>query len=190
MLIPFGVLSAAGAGGIPFESDYELIESTILTSNQASVTFSSLGTYSSTYKHLQIRAVVKTNGLFDSDAIRLRFNSDTGSNYAYHTLVGNGSSVTSTAATSQTGAGFGLSGASKYTGAPFGSFIMDILDVYATKNKTIRLLTGYNFTDDKLIALRSSVWLNTASVTTLTLNPVDGTNLLTGSRFSLYGIRG
>jgi hypothetical protein len=53
---PLGILSAAGAGG-GVAGDYELISSEILGTTAASVTFSSLGDYSSTYKHLQIRAV-------------------------------------------------------------------------------------------------------------------------------------
>ena len=56
MPIPLGFFAAAGAvaGG-----SYDLLETTILSSNAASVTFSNLNNYAADYQHLQIRAVVK-----------------------------------------------------------------------------------------------------------------------------------
>jgi hypothetical protein len=82
-LFPLGILSAAGAGGVG--ATYELIESQILGSNQSSITFSSLATYASTYKHLQIRAAGKGSGnSFEETNVNLRFNGDTGSNYSAH----------------------------------------------------------------------------------------------------------
>ena len=42
-------------------SSFDLIQTYTLSSNQASVTFSNLGDYSSTYKHLQLRMVAKSN---------------------------------------------------------------------------------------------------------------------------------
>jgi hypothetical protein len=70
---PLGILSAAGAGGGgPLASDYELISTQILTSPQSSITFSSLGTYSSTYKHLQVRAVARSTRCYYKHGV-LRF---------------------------------------------------------------------------------------------------------------------
>jgi hypothetical protein len=90
MLIPFGILSAAGAGG-GVAGDYELISSEILGTTAASVTFSSLGDYSSTYKHLQIRAVVRHSAADNENYTTITFN---GSDFVEtHYLVGLGSSV-------------------------------------------------------------------------------------------------
>lgn len=185
MLIPYGILSAASSG-----SSFELIESQVLGSTAASITFSSLGAYSSVYKHLQLRLIARSNGPFGDDAIRFRFNSDTGSNYTYHVLSGNGSAVASGAATSQTGT-FPVQIAGSSSAANiFGGGVIDILDPYATtKNKTIRGFSGLTGAAN-LILLRSGAWLNTASVTTITLTPIDGSTFNVGSRFSLYGIKG
>jgi hypothetical protein len=39
------------------------------------------------------------------------------------------------------------------------------------------------------IELRSGLWMNTASVTSITIAPLVGTQLVQNSRFSLYGVR-
>jgi hypothetical protein len=187
MLIPFGVLSAAGVSG--FDSDYELIASEILGSSQTSVTFSSLGTYSSTYKHLQIRYTGRSDGPNADDTLRVRFNSDTGSNYVFHQLGGSSTTVFSSALTSQTGTYPAQFAGSAAAANIFGSGVIDILDPYsASKNTTVRGLAGITG-GVNLVLLRSGLWVNTASITTITIDADTGTNLVAGSRFSLYGIR-
>jgi hypothetical protein len=181
MLIPFGILSAAGIG-----SDYELIESQILGSAAASVTFSGLGTYSSVYKHLQLRALARTTRAAATDGGFVRFNGDTGSNYASHVLYGDGSSVLSGASASQAQMAIVNTVGNTATANVFVPNVMDILDAYSsTKNKTVRALNGIS-----AIHLYSGLWMNTASLTSITLTTQIGPNWLAGSRFSLYGIKG
>jgi hypothetical protein len=186
-LSALGIFSAAGAGGLVAASDYELIESTILTSAAASVTFSSLGTYSSTYKHLQVRwtARATTTGSFQ---INLRFNgSSTG--YANHRVFGTGTGRFSSGESANPeirllNAFSNTSVASAFTGG-----VLDLLDSYSTtKNKTIRTLYGQR---DGLesISFVSGLWENTSSTTSLSFTAVSN-NFAIGSRFSLYGIKG
>ena len=183
-LSALGILSAAGAGGVAAVSNYELIETQILGSAQASVTFSSLGTYSSTYKHLQIRGTAKTNQGAIFDLIKVQLNGDTGNNYARHSLLGNGTSVSSGAVSSTSFVNFAAQG--NTTANVFGGFVFDILDAYSTtKNKTTRALAGVTE-----IRLSSGLWANTASITSVTLSPEFGSLFIAGSRFSLYGIKG
>jgi hypothetical protein len=189
-LFPLGILSAAGAGGVAGET-YELIETQILGSAQSSVTFSSLATYASTYKHLQIRAAGKGSGnSFEETNVNLRFNGDSGSNYSYHFLNGLGSSATSGAGTSATLMNVGKFADSGVATAIFGAIVIDILDSYSTtKYKTVRSLYGkYSSASYPRLGLYSGNWMNTNSLTSIEVLP-DG-NFVTGSRFSLYGIRG
>jgi hypothetical protein len=188
MLIPFGVLSAA-AGGAPgpvVPSDYELISTNILAGAASSVTFSSLGDYSSTYKHLQVRATLRVNDSSGVGNLFMRLNGDTGNNYAWHFLRGNGSSVTSGATTSTNYMQVGLVPYANQTG--FYASVIDLLDPYAAKNKTLRALSG-GATGTNLIDLDSGLWLNTASLTSLELSP-SSLSFGVGCRFSLYGIKG
>jgi len=186
MLIPFGVLSAAGAGGVA--GSYELIASEILGSAQSSITFSNLGDYSSTYKHLQIRGVTRSTRSGETDStFDVRFNGVT-SGYFWHQLRGNGSSVISEAATSATLMRLGYSTAANSAGNAFGTTVVDVLDAYSTtKNKTFRSLSG--ITNGNQISLASGSLANTNSVTSITVLDNFG-NFVAGSRFSLYGIRG
>jgi hypothetical protein len=186
MLIPLGILASSG-GAL---GDYELIETSILTSNQSSVTFSNLGTYSSTYKHLQIRFAARTASGGADDSARIRLNGDTGSNYALHQLLGTGSSVISTNAASQTGSNIGIIAGGTAPTNSFGLGVIDILDPYSTtKNTTFRALTGLPDSSN-LISLRSGLHISTAAISSITLTTASAANFAVGSRFSLYGIRG
>jgi hypothetical protein len=180
-------LSAGAGGAIPA---YDLLETQILGSNQSSITFSSLGTYSSTYKHLQIRYTARSSISGTQDgATGIRLNGDTGSNYSSHGLTGNASSVTSYNFTSQTFMFAQLMNGNTATAGAFGAGVIDLLDCYSTtKNKTLRWLTGFTGAD-AAIRLGSGAYLNTSSLTSVTID-CRGNNYLTGSRFSIYGLKG
>ena len=186
---PLGILSAAGGGVVG--GNYDLIETTILGSAASSVTFSSLATYASTYKHLQIRYVGRTNRADDNAQPVIRFNADSGSNYDYHGLEGWNNAVNSVATINASGMnlGYSFSGTSSGTNV-FGAGVVDILDAYSTtKNKTIRALNGQSSDARKFVHLNSGLWRNTSSVTSITILSSNN-DLVAGSRFSLYGIKG
>jgi hypothetical protein len=187
MLIPFGILSAAGIG-----SDYELISTTILGGAAASVTFSNLGDYSATYKHLQIRFTARsTETASNWWSMIAKINGDTGSNYAFHRLTGDGSSVASIAGSSSALPRFGYL-LTSFSGNGFNGGVMDILDPYSTtKNTTLRTLSGVTGASRNFIELNSVLWNNTASMNSIEFSiQSGGGNYATGSRFSLYGIKG
>jgi hypothetical protein len=191
-LSALGIFSAAGAGGVVAGAAYELIESFVVTgSSTTSVTFSSLGTYSSTYKHLQLRMTARTDRATVVDYVRLRFNGDSGSNYAFHNL--SGSALGGVTSNYETGTQFNLLRAASANSSAniFGAITTDILDAYSTtKNKVTRTLGGVSSSTSSEIVLASGLWSNTASITSIFCGVGGGTNFVAGSRFSLYGIRG
>ena len=75
----------AGNAPVSYATGFDLLETTTLTSNASSVSFSGLDAYSD-YKHLQLRI----NGKFSS-SVRLQLNGDTGSSYSWHQIYGDGS---------------------------------------------------------------------------------------------------
>jgi hypothetical protein len=192
-LSALGIFSAAGAGGV--QGDYELIESVILGSNQASITFSSLATYASTYKHLQIRMVARSTTAIESRLAIMRFNNDSGTNYSFHAVqaYSDGTLAVRAEGGANTSAVYAFSlPAASITSNVFGSGVVDILDAFSTtKNKTVRGLGGYMGGTPgfwQSIGLWSSAWRNTAAITSIAID-VDS-DFLAGSRFSLYGIKG
>jgi hypothetical protein len=182
------ILGVTASGIVGVDPAYELISTTLISSNTPSVTFSSLGDYASTYKHLQIRATTRVSGATAAATLVYRLNGDTASNYSSHELVGNGSTVTSGSFLS-TRAFFGVSPGSSSTANVFSSIVFDLLDPFSTtKNKTSRTLGGQ--TSNNFIYLYSGSHRSTASLTSIQIYDNGDTNFVAGSRFSLYGIRG
>jgi hypothetical protein len=196
MPIPLGVLAVAGAGGGGGAAGaYEWLETVSVGTAVASVSFSNLNsTYGTTYQHLQLRATYRTSSVVGFNDMRLRFNSDTGSNYSFHALSTGESSlvVVSTGFANQTYARMGWAAGDNNNSNVFTASVVDILDPFeTTKNKQIRALTGFMGTsgaEERMVGLLSGDWRNTGAVTTITLSPAAG-NFPVGSRFSLYGMR-
>jgi hypothetical protein len=170
---------------------YELISTTILGSAQSSVVFD-VSSYTSTYKHLQIRVVTRTDRGANEDILGIRFNGDTGSNYITHLLYGTGSTVASGSSFSggpHTYIYSGFTAAGNNTANAFSGHVVDLLDPYSTsKNTTMRQFFGQPA--GNLVGLFSGLWRNTAAVSSITLFPAIGSNFNSTSRFSLYGIKG
>jgi hypothetical protein len=181
----WGILASSGKAAGAFD----LLETIVLGTAAASVTFSNLNNYSD-YKHLQIRYTVRTSRAQSFDTMLTRLNSDSGSNYARHSLVGDGSTLSSEAATSQTSVNSVRIIGNNATANIFAAGIVDILDFgSSSKNTTLRFLTGRLETGLNEIGLTSGLWNNTAAVTTLAFIPGTGPNFVAGSRFSLYGVK-
>jgi hypothetical protein len=189
-MLLLGVVQAQASGAGPLvETDFDLLQTEILTGSQASVTFSDLNsTYGSTYQHLQIRMVVRTDRATTSDNIRARVNGDTGSNYAYHGLFANGSTVgAKSAGISQTVFDFDRAAAATASSGIFGAVVLDILDPFETsKYITFRTLGGVT---TNTINLGSGLWMDTDAMSSFSILPGSGSNFVTGSRFSLYGLK-
>jgi hypothetical protein len=162
---------------------YEPIASVVVPSGGvSSITF---GSIPQTYTHLQIRAMVLTSAQANME---VRFNEDTGANYALHQLQGNGSAASSEAQSSEVRSRICLLN-------PNASYpavsVTDILD-YTNTNKTttIRTLWGADAAaadTQARVGITSGLWNNTAAVTSILL---FATSFSQHSSFSLYGIKG
>jgi len=189
MPIPLGILSAAGFIA-PSGGSYDLLSTQILTSNQASVTFAGLAAFAANYEHLQIRTTCRTAESIGATDIVLQFNSDTTYNYSFHLLVGNGSAVNSFAGVNQSFIKGGCFASDSMSSAgTFGAGVTDILDAFnSSKFTTTRSLTGKTAPGNE-IQLFSGSWRNIAPISSIRLFPLTATTLVTGSRFSVYGLR-
>jgi hypothetical protein len=189
-LLNFQKYSSTLAGNLAFiPGAFDLLETTNITTNTASVTFSSLSAYAADYKHLQIRWVARASFSSTIMDLQMELNADTGNNYARHYLMGRGSDVISG---SQTAKEYLIRmtypGASSDANA-FGSGVVDLLDAFSSsKNTTARALSGIAQTTNPRISLDSGLWLNTAAITSIRLWS-DGSSFLAGSRFVLIGVK-
>lgn len=177
------------AGNDPFSPDSDfLIEEQVLGTAAATVTFSSIP---STYKHLQIRIVGQgSSGSYELPF--LRFNADTGSNYANHYLYSDGGTIASAAEANSSYVWAGWLSGSGIGSTNFGASVIDILDYSSTaKNKTVRSLAGMAYSNtNRRVQFASGHWRNTAAVSSITLGVLATASFSAGSRFSLYGSNG
>jgi hypothetical protein len=172
-----GIMASAAMGSK--QSSFESIAT--VTTGAGDVSFTSIP---STYKHLQLRySIVTTNA---AGVLGLRFNSDTGNNYVFHKLYGDG-----------TNAGAAGYAATSYMGIDYQGFvatypnvgIIDFVDYASTtKNKTVRSLSGA----DKNAAggnvkLSSGLWMSTAAITQIDTALQSGNTTVS---WALYGIKG
>lgn len=185
----------AGSAYVP--PAYELISTTVLSSSAACVTFAGLDTSAAAYKHLQIRYTARcSSAVAYPITVNAQLNDDsTVGNYKWHLIGGDSTAVASyngqlTPAGLFTGAAAGGSA----NASAFSANIVDFLDFASTsKNKTMRSLGGSSASSTAInneIRLYSSLWMSTAAITSIALTLTDSSNFVTGSRFSLYGLKG
>ena len=164
---------------------YDPIASTTLTSTATSVTFSDIP---GTYTDLVIAAYHNTSGTPTVDGPTMRLNSDSGSNYSVTRIQGNGSSAVSNRLSNQTYLWFGLE---SYSSSEWVTSIVQIMSYSNTNvNKTV-LAAGANA--GFLVIRGVGLWRSTSAITSVTIYCTDrgsaSTPYVSGSRFSLYGIK-
>jgi hypothetical protein len=186
---------ASGQQGA-FTTAFDSIQTiTVGSGGQSTISFTSIPT---TYTHLQIRAMSRTNyasgtGGGIENYIRVGNGSvDTGSNYTIHELAGNGSTARAGAATSQTKSLLGYSPRNADLANTFGVYVCDILD-YANTNKykTFRSFAGHsmNGSADGDVELFSGLWMSTSAINTIEISTLAATNFTQYSTIALYGIK-
>ena len=145
-----------------------------LASDDNSITFSSIP---ATYRDLILVSNAKRSTAA-SIAVYIRFNSDTGSNYSFVEMRGDGSSASSVSSTiSDLYAGW-------CDGNDFRGQVCQIMDYSATDKQTTAL-TRMQRTDRT--SAMASRWANTSAIHTISIRPSGGSFAI-GSTFSLYGV--
>jgi hypothetical protein len=168
-----------------------LATQTVAAGGAASITFSSIP---QTYKHLQIRGIVRGTNSGASAHILFRINGDSGANYSRHLILADGdNSVQSYGYAGETKASIGYSVGATSGSNMYGGFVTDILDYQNTnKNKVVKSFCGASNnsgTNYAYLTYGSSAWLNTNAVSSITIFN-ESSNLEQYSSFALYGIQG
>jgi hypothetical protein len=162
---------------MPAGSTYTPIANTTLGSAQASVTFSSLGSYT------DIVLVNQASPTSGAVSWNLTFNGDTGSNYSYTYLDGNGSAAGSGRTSNATKIVPNNNG---YMVA--GEIAMVIINIQNYSNtstfKTVLSRAGNASNGTSAVV---GLWRNTAAITSITLSASSST-FIAGSTFTIYGI--
>jgi hypothetical protein len=159
---------------------YEPITTTTLGS--ATTTFT-LNSIPATYTDLRLVLVVRDASTF---AANLRFNSDTGSNYSYTRLTGNGSSASSNQSTSNTYIGlFPCTNAAN-------TFALKTVDIFSYAGSTFKTCLVENSGDENgsgSVDRQIGLWRSTSAITSITIVNAGGANFQIGTTATLYGIK-
>lgn len=186
MLIIPGILASQRTAA----GDYESIAT--VTVGAGGAAYAEFTGIPSTYKHLQVRIISRDNrATLVTNNLFMYLNSDTGTNYSYHLLGGDGASAIADAGFTTDLMIAGVSSSAGATSGVMGVSVVDILD-YANTNKykTTRTLTGIDNNGSGVIRLWSGNWRNTAAITTLKFYASSSANLSQHSHFALYGVKG
>jgi len=162
---------------------------TVSATSVSSVTFSNIP---QDYAHLQIRALSRcthTGAGFSGNYYYA--NSDTtGTNYAWHRMVGDGSSASSYGEANANAGGGQVSATDGLSANIYAASITDIADYSKTnKFKTFKTLTGGDNNGSLgVFIFYTLLWKNTNAITSITMQAAQG-NIMQYSEFSLYGIK-
>jgi hypothetical protein len=186
-----GILDSAKTGRL---TNFTSIATVTAAGGETSLTLSSIP---STYTDLHLRIMAKDTltSTAASGGVTLTLNNDTGTNYVFHRLYGNGSSVVadgSTGGTSFAGISADMPYSQTAQANVFGVSIWDFSDYANTsKNKTLRVLSGVDWntsTTSAYARISSGLWTSTSAITSIQITPVQ-VAFAAGSTVALYGIK-
>lgn len=164
-----------------------LISRTTLSGTAASVTFNSIP---QTYQTLKLVVSARSDLAAVGDNIYLQFNADTGANYSFRRLEGNGATASSSGAASNAKYFIGgyITGANA-TASTFGSVEVTIPNYSASTNKAGSAdAANENNATTANMNMNALLWSNTSAISSLVIKLYDGTNFAANSTFSLYGV--
>ena len=163
-------------------STYEPIATQTLGSAASSVTFSSI---SGTYTDLIL--VMNVGGSVSGNAMNMTFNSDTSTNYSDTGLWGTGSSAASGRHSNASNAALSI-GIGVSTSASDTQTIVQIQNYSnSTTYKTYLSRTGNTAGSYPGTEAIVGLWRSTSAITTVSV--ACGANWVTGSTFTLYGVK-
>jgi hypothetical protein len=170
-------------------SSRTLISSQTLASSAASVTFSSI---SATYTDLVLRISARADAA--TPTVYLNFNGDTsasGTLYSHTYIRGNGSTATSSRASSNTTVEiFGGNNQSTYTANTFSNMEIYIPSYTTTTSKPMGIATVAedNNTTANFVNATAGLYRNSTALSSILIASASG-NFVSGSSFYLYGIK-
>lgn len=153
---------------------YEPIASQTLGSSAATITFSSIP---STYTDLVLIATGKTTS---GASLYMRFNSDTGTNYSYIQMTGDGSTASSNRQTNLTAATYGV----WRTTNPQYSLVQ--IQNYSNST-TYKNFLSRSYDDNGTVRAFADLWRSTAAINRIDL--IADTSYEVGCIVTLYGIK-
>jgi hypothetical protein len=161
---------------------YEPIATTTLASETANITFSSI---SSAYTDLRLVLVAMKSTAANVGA-RVQFNSDTGSNYSYTSLSGNGSAASSSRQANDVSLPLINFSVVTTTAPHMGT--LDIFSYAGSTNKTSLMSEMSDRNGSGSVNGYVGLWRSTAAINSIKIFDASARNFGVGTTATLYGI--
>ena len=158
---------------------YEPIATSTFNSTFSTVTFSGIP---STYTDLRLTV---TGTVVTNDVLRARVNGDSGTNYSYTLMYGNGTSAIADTNTARSLITMGAGGM-QTSNTTF--FTLDIFSYAGSTYKTMLGTASGDFNGSGTTTVAVNLWRSTSAINSITVFTNGGNNFSSGTA-TLYGIK-
>jgi hypothetical protein len=158
---------------------YEPIATTTLGSAAATISFTSISA-----SYTDIRVVLAGSHETTATTLRMQVNSDTGTNYSYTELIGDGATASSSRGTSSSRINCGNA---NFNNTQPSLITVDWFSYAGSTNKTCLVTASQDRNGSGSVLRTVGLWRSTSAITSVQLFPATG-NFATGTTATLYGI--
>ena len=158
---------------------YEPIATTTLGSAAANISFTSISA-----SYTDIRVVLVGSHETTATTLRMQVNSDTGTNYSYTELIGDGATASSSRGTSSSRINCGNA---NFNNTQPSLITADWFSYAGSTNKTCLVTASQDRNGSGSVVRTVGLWRSTSVITSVQLFPATG-NFATGTTATLYGI--
>lgn len=192
MVISQAFIGAIAGSGVAVE-DFEALIGYVVPSDTSSYTLTSAGSAKAwtEYQDLFLISQVRETTGGNQGGVQAQLNAAS-STYRIQYEWSEGTVGSHTAAAlreNNTGARMGWCTRDGAHADEYGAAITTFADINSGRWKTVVNMGGAEVNGAGGINVITSMWENTAAVTSIVISPSSGANLMAGSRFDLYGIR-
>ncbi len=188
-----GSITLPSARGQFVEASFDWIATGTSTGSSSEIVFSDIP---QTYTNLMIYGSARAQGNSEGQGIYIQFNSDTAANYNYIRYAFERKNTTSNAysavGNSQNGLYFDVAPDTAYTTNLFGGVVCDILNYSSSSDyKTLISEPHVPFTSGVTTYIwhHAGAWMSNSAITSLRIYNPSSNNFVSGSTYSLYGVR-
>ena len=158
---------------------YEPIATTTLGSAAANISFTSISA-----SYTDIRVVLVGSHETTATTLRMQVNSDTGTNYSYTELIGDGATASSSRGTSSSRINCGNA---NFNNTQPSLITVDWFSYTGSTNKTCLVTASQDRNGSGSVLRTVGLWRSTSAITSVQLFPATG-NFAAGTTATLYGI--
>ena len=177
-----GILNSQAAGGAVV-SDFDLVETQVLSTTSTSVTFTGLDSLTD-YKHLHVRVSARAGVQRD---LLIRYNGNASASYTEHRITASGAAMGHFFTSGLTESEVYAAVSDDTNAGEFGSLLMDFPYFASTSRYQTHRGFGGAPRDQGVPVLTTGGWMANAAITSIEF--FCATAMVAGTRFSLYGMK-